>query len=149
MRYQSGPGFCGAAVVVNALRCFGERVKEEQAAKYAGTTREQGTSQHGIKQALERYECTHEEIDERRYANAEARLSGYLRDGHPVILLVESGNHWVTAVGLLGNSVVIYDPQNYAWNKAENGVHIIALGPNLRDFWLAFEGKRYGIAVKR
>lgn len=149
MRFQSGPGYCGAAAIVNALRCFGERVREETVAKHAGTTREHGTQEHGIKQALERFECSFEDIIETRYATAQEKLVEHLTQGRPVIMLVESGNHWVTAVGLLGNRVIIYDSQNYAWNKAENGVHIVELGTSLREFWLPYEGKRQAIVVKR
>lgn len=149
MRFQSGPGKCGSTAIVNALRCYGERVREDVVARHAGTDVRFGTQPGGIDQCLERLGYKTEHIVERSYAEAEKQLLSYLRRGVPVILLVESGEHWTVAVGGLGSKVIVFDGQNYAWNKAENGVHVIETGKNLRRYWDAFEGKRTGIAVLR
>lgn len=148
MRYQSGPGFCGAAAIVNALRCYGVRVREDVAARHAGTTKEHGTQEHGVKQSLERLGFAHSEINERRYANAEGLLLASITRGHPVIILAEEGEHWVTAVGMIGPRVIVADPQNYKWNHSENGVHLFEIGDSLRRFWRPYQMKRYGIVVK-
>jgi len=150
MRFQSGPGYCGAAAIVNALRCFGERIPENRVAAHAKTT-VQGTDEHGIKACLEHFGYSYEDISEIKYVKAEKQLITHLSHPkpRPIIMLAESGNHWVTAVGMLGDSVIIFDSQNYAWNHAENGVHVIKAGKNLRGFWLPYENKRYAIVVKR
>lgn len=149
MRFQSAPSQCGPAAVVNALRCYGDRQREDRVAKYAGTTRDLGTSEGGIQQSISAFDYSHETIEERKYATAEKLLVLHLHRGNPVIILAEAGDHWVTAIGLLGQRVIIADSQNYAWNKAENGIHVIELGDNFREFWLPYNGKRFGIVVKR
>lgn len=146
MRFQSGPGYCGPAAVVNALRCFGIRAKEAPVATHAGCTAKDGSTEHGLRQALERYGCAHGTIDEKRYAAAEDLLVAHLKTG-PAILLVEGGEHWVCAIGTLGPRVICFDAQNYKWNKAENGVHVHETGAALRRYWDAFNGKRYAILV--
>jgi len=149
VKFQSGPGFCGAASVVNALRALGIKARQDQVAQYAGTTAALGTSEHGIKQALERFGCSHQEVSERKYAAAEERLRQHLGNGiGPAILLAESGNHWVTAIGMLGQTrVIVFDSQLYTWNKAENGVHVVQFGEQLRRYWLPYAGKRYALLV--
>lgn len=145
MRYQTAPNRCGPAAVINALRAMGLKVREEQAAQYAGTIPD-GTNEFGIMAALERYGCPFQPISERKYALAEAALFNHLRHG-PVLVLAEAGDHWVTAIGLMGDRVVIFDSQNRAFNRAENGVHMIQKGEQLRRYWLPCESKRYAILV--
>jgi hypothetical protein len=149
MRFQGGPQFCSSAAVVNALRCYGVKVREDIVATHAGTTAKHGASEHGIKQALERLDFSWTEILERKYSDAEENLFEFLNRGVPVILLVEAGEHWVTSIGVLGKRVVIFDGQNYAFNRKENGCHVYSRGEQLRRYWEPFEGKRYGIAVGR
>lgn len=148
MRLQSRPWYCGAAAVVNALRCYGVRVREQVVAKHGGVSKEHGIQEHGIKQSLERLGYGWEEISERRYANAEGLLLAALRRGHAVIVLVEEGGHWVVATGLLGDRVTVFDSQTGAWNRRENGVHVLQAGAQLRRYWTACGGQRYGIVVK-
>jgi ABC-type bacteriocin/lantibiotic exporter with double-glycine peptidase domain len=147
MRFQGTPQSCSSASIVNALRCYGTKVREDLIAVHAGTTAKHGASEHGIKQALERLDYTWADILERKYATAEALLFSYLNKGIPVILLVEAGDHWVTAIGALGNKAVIFDSQVDAPNRRENGCHIYSAGEQLRRYWEPFESKRYGLAV--
>lgn len=146
MRYQAKPGWCGAAAAANALRCLGTKVRQDVIARHAGTTVADGTTEHGLRQAIERMGHATAEIRERKYATALAQLQAHLRTG-PALLLVEGGGHWVTAIGTApGGRVVVFDPQLAPWNKAECGVHVLG-GDALRRAWDACEGVRYAILV--
>lgn len=148
MRFQSGSGFCGPAAVANVLRALGIKATEAQVAQHTGTTAGLGTTENGLKQGIERFGCSHEELNERKYATAENRLLEHLKNG-PALLLAESGDHWVAVIGTLADRVVIFDSQLYAFNRKENGVHLIQTGNQLRRYWLPFEGKRYAILVSK
>lgn len=148
MRFQSGSSRCGPAALSNALRCLGISVHEDVLAADCGTTAAAGTTEHGLKQAIERRGLTFEEIDERRYALAEARLFATLAAGHPVLLSVESGGHWSTAIGHLGRrAVIVFDGQLHVSNRARNGIHVLQRGDQLRRYWDMVDGKRYGLVV--
>lgn len=48
-------------------------------------------------------------IEESRRMVAELLLYHALRNGRPVVLLVDKGEHWVVAVGLLGHRCLVAD----------------------------------------
>lgn len=148
MRLQSGPGFCGPAAVANVLRALGIKATETQVAVHTGTTAGAGTTENGLKQALERFGCAYEELDERKYATAEARLVEHLAIG-PALLLAEAGDHWVAVIGAGYGRIVVFDSQLYAFNRKEQGVHVIQTGNSLRRYWLPCESKRYAILVSK
>lgn len=81
----------------------------EEVELLCGTTSE-GTSPRKLYRGL----CTIAELDpqvlhETRKDVAVVLLEKALRDGRPVILLVENAEHWVSAIGLLGERVQIAD----------------------------------------
>ena len=133
---------------MNALRALGLKVREEQAAQYAGTTPGLGTGEFGIRQALDRFGCKTTELSERKYAKAEEALFNHLKHG-PSIILAEGGDHWIAVIGTLGDRIIIFDSQNRAFNRKENGVHVLERGEQLRRFWLPFENKRYAILITK
>ncbi len=147
MKYQTTANNCGANAVVNACRVFGVKVREDLVAANAGTTGK-GTTEHGLKQALLRAGFVHEELAERKYSIAETWLLDRLKHGWAVILCTESGNHWEVCFGMLGDRVVVFDGQTGAFNKAVNGVHVLKVGRQLREYWEPSEMKRYAIATR-
>jgi ABC-type bacteriocin/lantibiotic exporter with double-glycine peptidase domain len=147
MVLQSGPHDCGAAAVVNALLALGTRVTAARVRRDAGTTVENGTTEHGIKQALERAGAKFQEIST-GLDNAYALLHGHLTAGGSAIVLTEQGGHWETAVGVLGDRILFFNPDKTPENRAESGIHVIS-GRQLRRYWTPFEGKRYAILVSK
>jgi len=147
MRYQSGPGYCGPAALGNALAALGIKSTEHELALNLGTTVSQGTTEWGLCQGLERAGFTWTEIKERKYTRAEETLFAGLNRGCPAILLAEAGDHWVAVVGVLGTRTVVVDSQNYAWNKRNNGVHVLEQGDQLRRYWEPYQGHRYALLI--
>jgi predicted double-glycine peptidase len=149
MKFQTSKGGCGPAAVVNALKVFGIKARIDVVAKNAGTTDTSGTTEHGIKQALERLDIEFYDIHRKAFIDAELDLVEAVNCGSPVICLAEAGNHWVTAIGSSGlKRIIFFDPQLGNWNKAEAGVHVVNCGDKLRRFWSSCGGKRYAIVVK-
>lgn len=147
MKFQKKPGWCGPAAIANALRVLGHRVPQERIAKYAGTTIKDGTSEHGLKQALDRLGYGWSDLSERRYAAAEAALMLHLHYG-PAILLTETGNHWETALGMgPSGRIIIFDPQNLKFNTSENGLHVVSQGRQMRWYWTEWATRRYALLV--
>lgn len=146
MRFQSGAGYCGPAAVVNALQALGIRVREDHVAQHAGTTPGLGTTEHGLIQAILRSGCEAEYFEERKYSVAEGKLLAHLKRGSSIIL-TESGDHWEAVIGRVADRIVLFDSQLGRWNRARNGVHVLALGKQLRRYWEPFGGKRCGILI--
>lgn len=116
MRYQSTDHFCGPAAVANALRALGRNVTEMQVeAAVAKAHRKgepkavEGTSHIQIKKALEVMKYRYAEFS---LAHAEAAwrtLRSYLLDGNPVMLSVDSDEHWICAIGIIGTRILVAD----------------------------------------
>lgn len=148
MKFQPGPGYCAPAAIQNAARALGLKVKVDRIAKYAGTTAAEGTTQHGVKQAIERLKLSHIDISEPDLVAAADVLYGHVLNGGSAIILTERGNHWETVIGVIGSGFVVFDPQNLTRNKEENGVHVVPR-EELADYWTPFEGFHYAILVRR
>lgn len=156
MKYQRDPWSCGAAAVVNAARVFGKKINEYTIRGLANTTKENGTQEWGILAALRSEEVglTATEFSSNNKVESWAWLHWQLNKGKPVILSTQAWEHWVVAVGALGDYVVIIDSSNFKNNKKENGVHILTKEKLLYHWWNArksVEGEErlYAIAVGR
>mgnify|MGYP003428555599 CR=1 FL=1 len=153
MRYQKHPYSCGAAAVVNAVRCFGKRVAEMKVRSFSSTTKEDGTDEHGIIAALRGLGHDGESFSTGSKDAALDRLFVSLADGHPVIICTQNMQHWITVIGYIGVDsgnimYVVADPTNTQRNKEENGVHV--LSPKLlKKSWQARDGKYFGIRCIR
>lgn len=147
MKLQRTPYSCGPVSIVNALRARGKKVSERVVRAHTGTTKKDGTTEHGIKNALERLGCTPQDFRASKTAAFNV-LRSYVVDGCPVILSVEEGRHWVTAIGVVGKRVLIFDSWKSKSNLAENGVWVMD-EKQLMKWWLPEEGleKYYGIIV--
>ena len=60
MRYQQRPYSCGAAAVVNALRCYGKRIPEKLVRSRAGTTKKDGTQEEPMNMASQRMSISYQ-----------------------------------------------------------------------------------------
>lgn len=145
MKYQSKPYSCGAAAVVNALRCFGKKVPEKRVMALAFTTKD-GTDEHGIISALRSLGFDGEafEVDQIGAARSDLADSQW----EPIIICIQNLQHWVTVIGEHEYGFIIVDPARTIKNKKENGVHIVPW-KELKNTWLARDGKFYGITVKK
>jgi ABC-type bacteriocin/lantibiotic exporter with double-glycine peptidase domain len=151
MKYQKHPYSCGAAAVVNALRCFGKNASEMAVRGFSSTTPEKGTDEHGIIAALRGFGFDGESFDIKNFDEAFSEVRSNIEEGYPVILCTWSMQHWVTVIGVFGREpgngtrFIVADPSNSERNTSENGVKILTK-KQLKKSWRSPSGKYYGIA---
>lgn len=149
VRYQGESWSCGPASVVNACRSFGIKLDERRIRSLAGTSI-RGTDDFEMIAAIRALGLTASPSHTRDAKSAWAFLRSNLISGRPVILCINQWDHWVSAVGLIGNSIVLVDPARTVRNKAENGVSVLGRNKLLKR-WRC-KGEQipfYGIAVGR
>lgn len=113
MRCQDAQHNCGAFALYNGLRALGIERSTDECERLCGTTATDGTPTRGLVRAAKTIEgCSPVVIRERRRDIALLRLHGALTRGRPVILSWTTkvpGDHWVTAVALLGERYMVAD----------------------------------------
>ena len=151
MKYQKDPYSCGAAAIVNALRCFGRKVSEMKVRSFSNTTSD-GTDEKGILNALKslKFEGKSFELSDKNEALKILRTA--LNKGNPSILCIQQSQHWVTVVGMADNGTkfIVADPAKTVRNLAENGVYVLSKKELLKTWqWLPVEKPFFGIVVSR
>jgi len=148
MRLQRSTFVCGPLSVLNAARALGVRLTEREIRLHTGTTKKDGTNEHGIKSALERLGFTFTEIRATKDL-AFDMLYQALVDGAVGSLSVEEGRHWIAAIGIAGPRIVTFDSWNSAANKSECGVDVLDRR-QLSHWWAQpTSGISYGIVFKK
>lgn len=150
MKYQKDTYSCGAAAVVNVLRCFGKKIPEKNVRAYSSTTEKDGTDEHGIIAALRAFGLDGTTFQTENKADACALLRKNFQYG-PVIICTQNLQHWVTIIGMVGDwedSYIVVDPARTIENKKENGVRIFTKKQLLKT-WQARNGKLFGIACSK
>lgn len=148
MKFQRDRYSCGVLAIVNGARALGVRLSERGVRAHTGTTKD-GTTQHGILNALERLgfsKSVEFSIADKDTAFLQVLTS--VEAGEPVILSVEEDRHWVVVFGALGKRVLTFDSWNSQNNKAEAGVEVWSAHA-LRKWWTKQDGKYYGIVMRR
>jgi ABC-type bacteriocin/lantibiotic exporter with double-glycine peptidase domain len=144
VKLQKSPNDCGPCAILNGARALGIHLIEAQIRKHTDTT-DQGTTEHGIKNALERlgfesesFELPPDEAWEKLF------------EKNPVILAVEDGRHWVATIGVMGKRVVVFDSWMAKWNAQESGISVLSKR-QLMGWWTASnkDGHRYGIPMRK
>lgn len=148
MRLQRDSFSCGVAVIINAILCFGKIVSEKQVRKFSNTTKELGTDEKGILNALKHLGFRGEEYYLSKNWTEDA-LYEALSFGWPVIICVDNLDHWCCVIGHMANKYVVFDSLNSKSNKKENGTYVLT--PNqLRKRWKSKDdGSYYAIVVKK
>jgi len=148
MRYQAKSYSCGAASIVNTLRCFGKKIAEHHIWPLANTN-EHGTDENGIIAALSYLGYSTSIIASNTRKEAIWELDQALAL-FPVILSVQQDRHWVTVISKTCGRYVVIDPANTDRSIRENGVYIMNKNELLK-YWLHPYGepaKYYGIIVR-
>lgn len=124
MQFQSKPHWCGPASVYNALKLVKYRgpLNQRMLARIAESSEASGTDEHGIHEALIKLGVDWADFGLDTGSEAWRTLREQLRFGHPVILCLDNWQHWATAVGVLGNFVLVFDPGNWGYNMKRNGL---------------------------
>lgn len=148
MKLQRDLYSCGVFATLNALRAMGTKVTEKRVRAHTATVRGKGTTEHAIKNALERLRFSGQDIHFGNIEEAFTFVQGLLLGGTPSLLYVDK-DHWVAAVGVCGSNILVSDSENTKKNKAENGLHVYDVR-KLAKRWLKCEdGTLYGIAIGR
>jgi ABC-type bacteriocin/lantibiotic exporter with double-glycine peptidase domain len=147
MRYQEYSHTCGPSAVVNALKCFGKHYREKTIEKLYGTTEEEGTNEEKLIAGIRAlgWQATALELGNGKEAFHNLWLA---LSSAPVLLCVDSDNHWVTATGKIGRRVIIVDPKNTVANRKENGVHVVSAVELIRR-WRNSDNQHYGLVIHR
>jgi ABC-type bacteriocin/lantibiotic exporter with double-glycine peptidase domain len=137
VRLQSRPHTCGPTALFNALAALGQEVHPDACEALCHTTFE-GTDENDMVGALRRLGFRPQVI------TSWPGLLGMLVSGIPVICAMaveEPYDHWVTAIGALGDRVVVCDSADSAL--------VFTMEPEAwRQSWAGPEGF-YGLAVTR
>jgi ABC-type bacteriocin/lantibiotic exporter with double-glycine peptidase domain len=141
MRMQDTAANCGPASLSNALAAVGIVRSQAECEHLCKTTGTDGTSAKNIIKAIKALDPeAGAVIKEKRQGIALLLLAHWLTEGHPVILCVDNGSHWVAAVGMLGRGrVLIADP-------ADNELVLSLKLSDLLDRWTQ-GGVYYGVAL--
>jgi len=147
MKYQQLPYSCGPASIVNALRCLGVRKAEKTIRKTSNTNPKNGTSEEDMIKVLTDLGFRISKHEQGKFDKAWKWLHSRLKDGNPVIISVRNWQHYVAAIGIIGEKIIIADP-DYA-NKKENGI-LILNKRRLKKFWYHTNEKLYtGLAIEK
>jgi hypothetical protein len=144
MRLQDSQANCGSVAVKNALCALGIDRSTEECEILCGTTATQGTTPRRMIKGLESiHELDVAIISETRKEIALLLLQSALRDGRPVIILVDNNEHWISAIGLLGDRIIIADGADYELVTSNNSEGLLTR-------WCNSSSKRqsyYGIRI--
>lgn len=142
MRMQDSQAGCGPASMSNALSAMGIRRTIPECEALCKTTGTAGTSPKRLFKACHTVEGVSPGLlMEIRPEVALLRLEGSLRRGRSMLLCVDKYDHWIAAIGMLGERVLVADP-------ADNDL-VLSLQPGeLLERW-AGDGKFrfYGIIL--
>jgi ABC-type bacteriocin/lantibiotic exporter with double-glycine peptidase domain len=130
---------CGPASLSNALQAIGISRTQAECEQLCRTTGTAGTNYRGLQAAIKSVGRVPEVLNERRADVALSFLRNDLRSGRAAVLCVDLGEHWVAAVGLIGERILIADP-------ADNELVMSLSGDQLKTRW-AHANRYYGVIV--
>lgn len=99
---------CGPFALKHGLLALGVFTHEEDLTRLAGST-EDGTDESQLERAARRFGCNLPLVRRRTPDAARRALAAELERGRPVLLCVDQWEHWITAVALHGQDVVVFD----------------------------------------
>lgn len=149
MKLQQFEYSCGPACIVNAIRCYGEKVREQDVRTYSNTDLEEGTDDVDVIAALEALGYRGKLVEKRSQEDSWWWLKEQLLRGHPVICAVDGWSHYVTAIGVLGSSVVVFDTQLVNRVRDENGCFVYSREEFMERWYFPKMKLCSGIVVKK
>ena len=146
MKFQSHKSSCGPAALHNALAALGINRSEDELGVLCKTTSEGGTSVRGLLGAIRSVSTTDlpllgQALRWRKEDDAQIGLWYYIAErGRPIILCVDSFEHWVTCAGHLGTRFGVID-------SSDNRMVIFYTLKELVVRWAGPKGGYHGIVV--
>ena len=148
MRLQRAPFLCGPLAILNGARALGIRLTEREIRLHTGTTKKDGTNAFGMLSALERLGLEFRGMNGTK-ATAFDHLLESIIEGYVGALCVEEGNHWIAAIGAVGNRIVTFDSWNSFMNKKECGVDVLNQKQLIQWWAHGPTNEYYGILFKK
>ena len=149
MKYQSLSYSCGPAAIINALRCFGIKKTEKQILKISNTSNKIGTSEENMVNALTILGFHVIKHEQERLGKAWKWLCNQLSNGRPVIISINNWAHYVTAIGIIGDRIILFDPYGLGEIANENGVFVLNK-KQLKKKWYHTNKRLYsGLAIDK
>ena len=148
MLLQDSLAGCGPAALANAAEALGLSLDQQKIAKLAKTDGTHGTQPNQLISAARKFGLSCHEFQIGTAHFAWVTLKGLLSSGFPVILTVNVNapeDHYVVAVGMLGEAVIIVD-------SAASGLLVLRNYKRMMEWWLGGTKKEpsfYGIVVAR
>ncbi len=138
MRLQDNQANCGPAAMSNALAAIGLLRSQDECTVLAKTSATEGTSTKKLLAAIRAVGRFPLVINEKRPSVAILYLCAMLDDGRSAVLCVDDGSHWVAAVGLLGERVLVAD-------SADSELVVSVTRTELAEWWA--DDRCYGIVL--
>jgi ABC-type bacteriocin/lantibiotic exporter with double-glycine peptidase domain len=132
---------CGAAALVTAALSLGREITESQARELTDTSWD-GVDEDQLKTAILTLGFRPEVLHSSDRDGAWNRLVDFLRRGIPCLLCVDEWEHWVTAVGVNRDRVVVVDPEDVGKTELSRG-ELLARWENPKE-----DRTFYAIAVR-
>lgn len=110
MKHQRLSWWCGPAAVANALECLGIHEDQEKIAVLCHVTKKLGTPEEEILRALLAFRVKVDILDKPAQRVSMAWLRKHLRTLGPAVLCVDNHSHWVTAIGVVADRILLFDP---------------------------------------
>jgi len=153
MPYQLNSSCCSAAAMQLALNILGVRVGQHKLVRIIanGGDSFDGANEQDVLQALGRIGCTVEVFEGHSRQEARKWLLRWAPRA-PLMLCVDSWEHWVTVAGACGKKLWLFDPDPGPWNTAQNGAWPL-MPKTILKRWKAARrlrkegGLYYGIAI--
>jgi ABC-type bacteriocin/lantibiotic exporter with double-glycine peptidase domain len=130
---------CGPASLSNALQAIGITRTQAECEQLCRTSGTEGTNARGLQAAIKAVGRVPEILNERRADVALCFLREDLRGGRAAVLCVDKSEHWVAAIGVVGDRILIADP-------ADNELVFSLSGDQLKTRW-ASGNRYYGVIV--
>jgi ABC-type bacteriocin/lantibiotic exporter with double-glycine peptidase domain len=145
MRFQSNKSSCGPAALHNALAALGIYRSEDELIALC-KQKPDGTSARGLINAIKAIASADSPLHGRgvRWRDPEDAVVGLwwtiAEQGRPVVLCVDSFEHWVACTGYLGRRFAVMD-------SADNRLAIYYTHEELLKRWVGPAGGYHGVVV--
>lgn len=131
--HQEKPWSCGPASLVLACEALGIEVSEANMRELTDADRD-GADEHQMIDGAQDLGLIAAPYQTDNIDEAWDEIIDAITAGEPCILATEQWSHWVAAVGVAGDRVIVRDPVNTPENIARNGVWMLTK-PELEKLW--------------
>lgn len=142
MKRQARSYWCGVASVANALEVLGIRRAQREVNRLCYVSPAAGCDEVEMKRALLANGVGVDEWHDADLNQSALWLRHCIANGMPTILCVDNDEHWVTVLGMCGESFIVFDP---ARNTGVEVHDLVSLGAR----WINGDGVYYGIGVSK